>query len=135
MRRHYLISGMVKSTSSRGLSKILLFNMGKDEGSGPFRIPWKYSLNISTTWVGESAAEPSGSLRASLRDCLCRRMYLYRYFGLSREIFKVRSWDWALYFRISSRQLLRTFLNASASHSSRVCRYLAKRGRRKSCQR
>ena len=64
---------MVKSTDSRGLSKVLLFNVGKDEGSGPFRMPWKYSLNVSTTWVGESAAEPSGSLRArgDGLDCLC----------------------------------------------------------------
>ena len=120
MRRRFLISGMVKSTDSRGLSKVLLFNVGKDEGSGPFRMPWKYSLKVSTTWVGESAAEPSGSLRArgDGLDCLCRRMYLYRYFGLSREICKVRSWDWALYLRISNRHLLRTFLNASASLSS-----------------
>ena len=64
MWRRFLISGMVKSTDSRGLSKVLLFNKGKNEGSGPFGIPWKYSLKVSTTWVGESAAEPSGSLRA-----------------------------------------------------------------------
>ena len=64
MRRRFLVSEMVKSTDSRGLSKVVLFNVGKEEGSGPFRMPWKYSLNVSTTWVGESAAEPSGSLRA-----------------------------------------------------------------------
>ena len=53
-------------------------------------------------------------------DCLCRHMYLYRYFGLSREICKVRSWDWALYLRILNRHMLGTFLNASASLSSCV---------------
>ena len=94
MRRRFLISRMVKSTDSRGLLKVLLFNVGKEEGSGPFGIPWKYSLKVSTTWVEELAAEPSGSLRArgDGLDCLCRRMYLYRYFGLSREICKVHSW-------------------------------------------
>ena len=68
MRRRFLISGMVNSTDSRGLSKVLLLNVGKDESSGPLRIPWKYSLKVSNTWVGESAAEPSGSVRARGMD-------------------------------------------------------------------
>ena len=68
MRVRFLISGMLKSKDSRGLSKVLLFNVGEVESFGPFRIPWKYSLKVSTFWVEKSAANPSGSLRAMEMD-------------------------------------------------------------------